>query len=65
MALFSFRKRTAHDGRGHTASKPPPRWPVDPELQRRAVETRRRIEHTRRQIARHVLPDRTRRGDRG
>jgi hypothetical protein len=65
MALFSFRKKTAHDGRGHAVTKPPPRLPVDPELQRRAAETRRRIEHTRRQIARHVLPDRTRRGAHG
>jgi hypothetical protein len=63
MAPFSLRKRTAHDGARHAAAKPPPRWPVDPELQRRAAETRRRIEHTRRQIARHVLPDRARRSD--
>jgi hypothetical protein len=65
MALFSFRKRTGDDGRGHEAAKPTPRWPADPELQRRATETRRRIDHTRRQIARHILPDRTHRGERG
>jgi len=35
-------------------------WPVDPDLSRRVVETRQRIAATRREIARHILPERHR-----
>jgi len=65
MPLFGFPKRTAHHRQGRTPTKAPPRWPVDPELRRRTAETQRRIEHTRRQIARHPLPDRKHQGDHG
>jgi hypothetical protein len=36
--------------------RPPPPWPVDPEVRRRVAETSARIERTRRQLALHVLP---------
>ncbi len=35
-------------------------WPVDPNLNQRVLETQRRIQRIRTQLARHVLPARKR-----
>lgn len=59
MALRSFRRKTVRSDAAAVAPPPaPPRWPIDPELSGRIVETRRRIEDTRRRLGRHVLPAR-------
>jgi hypothetical protein len=62
MSWPSFRRRS--EPRAALTPDPPRPWPVDPELSRRVVETRKRVEHTRRELARHVLPDRSRRATR-
>jgi len=60
MALLRLGKKFAvKRPPARTGDRPRP-WPVDPELGRRADETRKRIAHTRRQLERHVLPSRTR-----
>jgi hypothetical protein len=59
MTPTSFRKRfTYRPPPSRVLNEPPGPWPVDPELSRRVVEARRRIRHTRRQLERHVLPER-------
>ncbi len=63
MALPSLRGKFAFRPSGPHTAYPPPPWPIDPVLGRRVTETRRRIERTRRQLARHVLPDRKRKSD--
>jgi hypothetical protein len=62
MSLTSFRRRLKSKPRAALATDSPRPWPVDPELSRRVIETRRQIERTRRELARHVLPDRWQRG---
>jgi hypothetical protein len=59
MALLSLRRK-ATDRRPMRAAvpEPPPHWPVDPELTRRVIEARARLDRTRRELARHVLPER-------
>jgi hypothetical protein len=61
MNLSRFHTRSASQRRTPAAPTPPHHWPVDPELSRRVAETRAGIERTRRQLARHVLPERKRR----
>lgn len=56
----SFRKRFAFKPSPPLTPREPHPWPVDPELSRRVEQTRRQIAHTRRQLKRHVLPDRNR-----
>jgi hypothetical protein len=63
MGLLSFRTKAARDRPERAATKAPPRWPVDPDLQRRTAETHSRIERSRRQLALHVPPDRNRHGE--
>jgi hypothetical protein len=63
MPLTRLRKKFTPKRPVAKSGDPPRPWPVDPELARRADETRKRIAHARRQIALHVLP--TRRRDRG
>jgi hypothetical protein len=59
MALNRFRRRLSYKRpASRILNEPPGPWPVDPELSRRVIETRRRIGHTRRQLKRHVLPAR-------
>lgn len=58
MLLTGFRRRRMSKSRPALAPGAPPPWPVDPELGRRVTEVRRRMERTRRELARHVLPDR-------
>jgi hypothetical protein len=60
--LPSFRRRLAF--KPEPVHEPYP-WPVDPELGRRVEQTRQQIEHTRRQLRLHVLPDRKRHTSRG
>ena len=61
MALTRFRRRFRYKRpASRVLYEPPGPWPVDPELSRRGIETRRRIEPPRRQMARHVLPERRR-----
>ena len=64
MALLRFRRRSPLTRSSSPAPAPPRPWPVDPELARRVTETRGRIEHTRRQLALHVLPDHNRQHNR-
>ena len=64
MALVRFSRRSALTRPSSPAAAPPRPWPVDPELARRVTETLGRIEHTRRQLARHVLPDHDRQPNR-
>lgn len=56
MTLMSVRQRTTRRQAASAVPSPPPRWPVDPELTRRVIEARARLERTRRELARHVLP---------
>jgi hypothetical protein len=63
MTWPSFRRRSKP--RVALSPEPPRPWPVDPGLSHRVIETRKQIEHTRRQLARHVLPERTGRVKRG
>jgi hypothetical protein len=58
-SLPRFRKRFSSKPGPVTPHETRPR-PVDPELSRRVGEVRRQIEHTRRQLKLHVLPDRKR-----
>jgi hypothetical protein len=58
MALRSIRKRFRPERTSRVFTEPPGPWPVDPALTRRGVDTRRRIQQTRRELARHVLPER-------
>jgi len=60
MLLSRLRKRLTLKRRAVRVEPRPRPWPVDPELSRRAAETRKRIAHTRRKIERHVLPARGR-----
>jgi hypothetical protein len=60
MILSRFRSRSASRRRTPAPPTPPRHWPVDPELSRQVTETRAGIERTRRQLARHVLPERKR-----
>jgi hypothetical protein len=60
MKKPSFRRNAEHQSPTSARAGPPPPWPVDPELSRRAVEIRALIERTRRQLARDVLPERKR-----
>jgi hypothetical protein len=60
--MFWHRFRRRYRPRFALAPDPQRPWPVDPELSRRVIEANKRVEHTRRQLARHVLPDR-KRGD--
>lgn len=55
MALRNLKMRSRRKSRRDPV-EPPPRWPVDAELTRQVLETRRRMEHTRRQLELHVLP---------
>lgn len=55
MGLSRFWNRSV--SRRRTLANPARPWPVDPELSRRAVETRARIERTRGELARHVSPE--------
>jgi hypothetical protein len=57
----SFRRNAERQSSTSARAARPRPWPVDPELSRRAIETRARIERTRRQLARDVLPERRRR----
>lgn len=57
MALFNLGRRATRRP-PRAVAEPSPRWPVDPELTRRVIDTRTRIERTRRQLARHVVPER-------
>jgi hypothetical protein len=52
-----FHSRSASKRRTSSTAGPPRPWPVDPELSRLVVETRARIERTRKQLERHVLPE--------
>lgn len=63
MSLTSFRRKSRPKRPTPTRSVPPPQWPVDPELRRRAADTSGRIDRTRRQLALHVLPKRQRNGE--
>jgi hypothetical protein len=56
MSWPRFRRRSKP--RAGPAPDPPRRWPVDPELSRRVIDARTRLEHTRRELARHVPSDR-------
>jgi hypothetical protein len=58
MALASPRRRATRRQPARPAPKPPPNWPVDPDLTRRVIAARARLERTRRELARHVLPER-------
>ena len=58
MILSRLRKKLALKRRAVQAQPRPRPWPVDPDLSRRAAETRERIARTRREIERHVLPAR-------
>jgi hypothetical protein len=58
MALLNLSRRATRRPAARAVPNPPPRWPVDPELTRRVTDTRARIERTRRELARHVLPER-------
>jgi hypothetical protein len=60
MILSHLRKKLALNRPAVRAESRPRLWPVDPELSRRAAETRKRIAQTRREIERHVLPARGR-----
>lgn len=60
MTLSSFRKNASPESRLPLPAASPRPWPVDPELNRRVVETRAGIERMRRELARHVLPERKR-----
>jgi hypothetical protein len=62
MPWPSFRRRSAP--RVARSRQPPRPWPVDPDLSRRVIETRKQVEHTREQLGRYVLPDRKRRNQR-
>jgi hypothetical protein len=53
-----LRSRSASRERTSSPAGPPRPWPVDPELSRRVAETRARLERTRKQLERHVLPER-------
>jgi hypothetical protein len=57
-----FRRKLTSRPRAALATDLPRPWPVDPELSRRVIEARKRIARTRRELARHVLPDRRQRG---
>lgn len=61
MSLPRIRRRSRP--RISLATDPPRPWPVDPELSRRVLEARQRLGHTRRELARHVLPERRRRDE--
>ena len=63
MVLKSFRRTPQPKPREARATDRPRPWPVDPALSQRVTETRHRIERTRRDLARHVLPDRRQRRD--
>jgi hypothetical protein len=56
MSWLRFRRRSTPPGVPGPESPRP--WPVDPELSRRVIETRKRVEDMRRELARHVLPER-------
>ncbi len=56
MASPSFRRSLARKPSGRVLTEPPGPWPMDPALSRRVVETRRHLEHRRRELARHALP---------
>jgi hypothetical protein len=59
MALLNLRRKaTSRRPAGSLEPKPPPQWPVDPELTRRVAEARARLERTRRELRRHVRPER-------
>jgi hypothetical protein len=59
MPLTRFRRRSPYKRPpSRVLNEAPGPWPVDPELTRRVIETRRRIRDTRRQLKRHVLPER-------
>jgi hypothetical protein len=58
MSLLNLGRRATRRRAARPVPTPPLRWPVDPELTRRATDTRVRIERTRRELARHVLPAR-------
>ncbi len=60
MALSKFRQKLAPNGSERLTVNAPRPWPVDPELSRRVIETRRGVERTRRLLALHVLPARER-----
>jgi hypothetical protein len=62
--MFWHRFRSRYRPRVALVPNPPRPWPVDPELSRRVIETRKQVGHTRKQLARHVLPDRKRRDKR-
>jgi hypothetical protein len=59
MALLKFRRK-ATDRRPVRALEPksPPQWPVDPQLARRVTEARAGLERTRRELRRHLPPER-------
>jgi hypothetical protein len=62
MSLKHLRKRFFSKPLAAARTKPPHPWPVDPELSRRVTEARQRTAQTRKELARHILPERPRDG---
>jgi hypothetical protein len=58
MAPLNLHRRAGDRRAAQPAPRRPSQWPVDPELTRRVSEARARLERTRRDLRRHVLPGR-------
>jgi hypothetical protein len=54
MARVNLRRRATRRREQSVSPKPPPPWPVDPQLARRVTEARARLERTRRELRRQV-----------
>jgi hypothetical protein len=64
MSLPRFPTKPAAKTRSPILTEPPGPWPADPALSRRVAQARRRLDHTRKALARHASPERQPRSER-